>query len=443
MAPANLRPRRTRLLLAQNPDDLLFAKPALPHRPSPFDGLSFQLRELAGSRSISNPRFQSYSRAEREGIEAEIVNLFSYVFSSIDNPLTDPMRTALSYMVRLLLTIPGANITTFRNLLEENNKYEGSKFKEHIEKLDLGKPQSSARDFFKVQFFTDRVASTKTSILQRLSSILSVGAFERMFSTTNKIDFYEHLQTNGSIILVNTSERILKENGSPLFGRYIIARVMASAFERAAISEHERRPSLLIVDEAAPYFDDTFEKLLTRVRQHKLGAFLAFQHLEQASPKLRSAISSSTSVKLAGGLGFSDSRSLAHDMETEPEFLKSQRKDENDPPQWTSLACHVRNFTDRALSIRVPFFALENMSQMSALDHEALLRFNRYLVAPSPSSSGPRGSGLPRIDPTDNEFSGPRLNPRPKEMEKWRLDSADEPTKSPPQDDPDASPDWK
>ena len=129
---------------------------------------------------------------------------------------------------------------------------------------------------------------------------------------------------------------------------------MAAAFERASIPQEKRRPTFLIIDEAAPYFDDTFDKLLTRVRQFKLGVCVAFQHMEQASEKLRSSIASNTSVKMAGGLGYTDSRWLARDMETTPEFLKAQRRDSADPPQWTQLACYVRNFTPQAVSLTVP-----------------------------------------------------------------------------------------
>jgi len=109
-----------------------------------------------------------------------------------------------------------------------------------------------------------------------------------MFSTVNSLDMFTELN-RGAIILVNTSENFVKD-ASPLFGRYMIARVMADAFERASTPREDRRPTLLIVEEAAPYFDDTFDKLLTRVRQFKLGVVIAFQHMEQASDGLRSAI---------------------------------------------------------------------------------------------------------------------------------------------------------
>src|SRR3546814_10675062 len=47
----DLRRRRSALLLTQHPNDLFLGKPTLLYHPSPGDGLSYQLRELMGSRS--------------------------------------------------------------------------------------------------------------------------------------------------------------------------------------------------------------------------------------------------------------------------------------------------------------------------------------------------------------------------------------------------------
>jgi hypothetical protein len=242
-----------------------------------------------------------------------------------------------------------------------------------MDRLDL-----TARDFFRVQYFTDRLRATRNSILQRVSSVISIPAFERMFSTVNRIDFFDEMQ-RGTCILVNTSEALLKD-GSALFGRYIIARVMAAAFERASLPDEQRKPTFLVVDEAAPYFDEQFEKLLTRVRQFKLGVVIAFQHLEQASDKLRSAIASNTSVKYAGGLGYADSRWLAREMRTSPEHLLSLRKDSNDPPRHTRYACYVRGM-DTPVDLTVPFYTLEGMPKMSADELVGLFERNEIRTA--------------------------------------------------------------
>jgi hypothetical protein len=392
---------------------------------------------------ISTPRFKAYSPAQREAAQAELVDLFQYMFSSIDNPLTDPMKTALAYMVRLLLTIKDANITMFRKLLEENVKtYEASSFHRYMDGLDPGAAESSARDFFKKQFFTERVSGTKASILQRLSSIISLPAFERMFTTTNEIDFFEEMNKQ-SIILVNTNENILKSS-STLFGRYIIARCMAAAFERAPIDPDDRKPVLLIIDEALPYFDEMFEKLWTRVRQYKLGVFTAFQHLKKLNESLKGALASSTSVKIIGGLGYDDRRWIARDMHTSPEFIKEQERDQSVPPQWTHFACYVGSFTPRAVSLHVPFYTLGSMPQMTPEEHRELLRRNRQRVSSrdAPSNfeerSGPSAAAA-GADQSEEKSTDAKQT----EEARRRADPPTAPSEPPVKADDDAAADWQ
>lgn len=336
---------------------------------------------------VSNPRLQQYDEALRESIESEIVGLFNYVFSSTENPLTAQQATPFAFMVRLLLSMPGANINTLIELLEDNpkNGYDGALpiFKAAIDRLD-----PTAQTFFKTQYYSRGTSEARRDqIAQRVYGVIKVPAFQRMFSTVNRVDMFAELN-KGSVVVVNTSENLLKD-ASATFGRYMIARTMAAAFERASIPEGDRRPAFLIVDEAAPYFDDTFEKLLTRVRQFKLGVVIAFQHLEQASQKLRSAIASSTSVKYAGGVGFTDRAWLAREMETSHDFIGAQKKDSREPPHWSQFACYVRNFTDNAVSLTVPFYQLENEPKMSDEEHRRILQLNReqvsYTAPPQPA----------------------------------------------------------
>lgn len=325
---------------------------------------------------IRNSRFATYDQGQRERVQEEIINLFSYVFSSVNNPLTSRMQTAFAFMTRLLLSIPGANIHTLLELLDDSppkGNYERAVFRPHIDKLD-----QTARHFFRSQYYTGSSDQLREQIRARVFDILKVPAFERMFSTVNRVDFYTELN-NGSIVLVNTSENLLRE-GSATFGRYIIARVVAAAFERSSLPPEKRRQAFLIVDEAAPYFDEQFEKLLNRVRQFKLGAVIAFQNLEQASDKLRPTIASSTAIKYAGGTGANDARWLAAQMRCDPEFIMSQKRDVR-PPKWTQFACYVRGYTDRAVSLTVPFFTLENMPRMTDAEHAQLLQRNSARVS--------------------------------------------------------------
>src|SRR5262249_47418073 len=153
---------------------------------------------------------------------------------------------------------------------------EASPFAAHIRKLD---PTSQA--YFENQFFTKAYSQTKQQIARRLYGVLQVPAFDRMFAAKeNRLDMYEALQ-RGAAILINTSKALLKTDASALFGRYMIARVIAAAFERIAVPASQRNPAFLVVDEAAEYFDESLETLLSQARKYNVGVVFAHQHLDQ------------------------------------------------------------------------------------------------------------------------------------------------------------------
>lgn len=335
---------------------------------------------------VRSGRFGSYSQADKEQIEASIIEMFNYVFGALAAELTSKQNTTFAFVTRLMLAIPGATIHTLRELFEDTaQSIEQSPFRDHIMRLD---PTSQA--YFRNQFFTRTYSQTRQQIARRLYGVLQVPAFDRMFaSRSNRLDMFEAMQ-RGSIVLINTSKALLKSDASALFGRYMIARVIAAAFERVALTRERRIPAFLIVDEAAEYFDDNLETLLAQARKYNVGVLFAHQHLDQLSPSLRAAVAANTSIKLAGGISDRDARTLAADMRTTPDFIADMKKHHRS----TEFACFVRNVTGNAVRLEIPFSSLEGSATMSPAEHAQLIADNRrrYAVRPGeprPASTGP------------------------------------------------------
>lgn len=328
---------------------------------------------------MSNARLANYSRAHREQIEAGVIELYNYVFGALAAELTQKQGTAFAFVSRLMLTVPGATIHTLRELMEdEAPSLDRSRFAEHIGRLDL-----TAQAFFQNQFFTRAFSQTKQQIARRLYGVLQVPAFDRMFSApTNKLDMFEAIQ-NGRIVLINTSKALLKNDASALFGRYMIALAMRAVFERVAVTKHD--PAFLIVDEAAEYFDENLETLLSQARKYNMGVLFAHQHLDQLSPALRSSVAANTSIKLAGGVADRDARTLAPDMRTSGEFISSTRKRDHS----TEFACYVRNMTENAVKLSIPFGTMEAAPRMSRHALSDLLARNRERYATGPDAPRP------------------------------------------------------
>jgi hypothetical protein len=336
-------------------------------------------------------RLGSYSQTIKEQIEASTIEIFNYVFGALAAELTSRQNTTFAFVTRLLLSIPGATIHTLRELFEDGaTSIDTSPFAEHIRKLD-----ATSQAYFQNQFFTKTASQTKQQIARRLYGVLQVPAFDRMFaSKTNRLDMFETLQ-NGSVVLINTSKALLKTDASALFGRYMIARVIAAAFERIALPAAKRNPAFLIVDEAAEYFDENLETLLSQARKFNVGVLFAHQHLDQLTPALRASVAANTSIKLAGGVSDKDARALASDMRTTADFITGMAK----RARSTEFACYVRNYTGSAVRLTIPFGALEAAPTMSPDEQADLIVRNREQYAASRNS--------PRPDPTDPGTSAP------------------------------------
>ena len=58
-----------------------------------------------------------------------------------------------------------------------------------------------------------------------------------------------------------------------------------------------------------------------------------------------------------------------------------KKRDIAEPPQWTQLACYVRNYTPRVVSLSIPFYRLEPMPRMTDAQHRELLMRNHARTA--------------------------------------------------------------
>ena len=323
---------------------------------------------------LGGVRLDSLPPREREQAMAATVQLYEYVIGGLFGAeLTSKQSVVFRFLIRLMLSIPGATIHTLRQCLEEPKD-----FLHHMER----QPETSRR-FFTREFLDKQFNDTRKQILRRLYGVLQNPAFERMFAASeNRVDLGAALNA-GRVVLCNTSREFLQDE-CRVFGRYCIALAMKAAFDRARMPQEQRRTSFLVIDEASDYFDESVGQLLVQARKYKLGVVLAHQALEQLSDGLKALVMSNTSLKLAGGVSARDARALAADMKSTPEFLLAQQKDAGG----TRFATFVRNTTPGAVSWRVPFGTMEKMPAMSDEAFARVLARNRAEISIGASDLG-------------------------------------------------------
>lgn len=309
-------------------------------------------------------RVADYRAVDRERVLNGAVELYETLFGDmLGAELTQKQGVVFRYLARLMVSIPGATIHTLMQLMED-----GRPWKPHMAQLE-----GSARYFFETEFFHPSFAATKKQILRRLWGVLSTPAFERMFAQPkNKLDLFEATRT-GKIVLVSTAKDLLKSDGSALLGRFVIRMLAQAALERSVLPEDERTPTYVYVDEAQEYFDEGVETILQQARKYRVSFVCAHQSLDQASPRLRSALLANTSFKCAGGVSAKDARALADELHTSPDFIGSMKRRGGR----TEFAAWIKHWTPGAIRLSVPLGFLERQPTLTEEQLDDLVAMNR------------------------------------------------------------------
>jgi hypothetical protein len=212
------------------------------------------------------------------GSPAQQTELLFYLFKALDQSFTARQRTAVVFLGQLLQQIDGT-LDDLRKLCEEKQP-------QHLAAINALPP--IARDFFLNSFYKPDalMTQTKQQIAARLYTLAATPLFEMFSAKHNSFNAFDCIQQK-KIVLVNTDRLALGEEGSALFGRFVIAQVLGAAFARAAIPENERHLALLIVDEAKAYLDEQAEKFLSDARQFWVGLLLATQYVHQLEEGVR------------------------------------------------------------------------------------------------------------------------------------------------------------
>src|SRR3954453_229493 len=133
-----------------------------------------------------------------------------------------------------------------------------------------------------------------------------------MFShPQNKLNMFEAMNS-GSIVLINTAKDLLKQQGTEIFGRFMIALISQATQERSAIPEKNRLPTYVYIDEAQDYLgtaDELFQELVSQARKFRVALTISHQSLTRLSKPVQDAVMACAATKIIGGASMPTSRS--------------------------------------------------------------------------------------------------------------------------------------
>jgi len=261
---------------------------------------------------------------KRQGVINSVLELYGFMFSALlDREMTGKQRTLFEYAADLLFHVPGATIRDFRALLRKGGI---EPYRQHIADLD---EQSGTREFFERDFDTKEYYSTKDEVLSRLATMLRNPTFNAMFSQKeNRFDMLAEMNA-GKVILINTSDVLLKERGVKFLGRFFLAMLGNAVAERANMPDKDKTPTYVYIDEAYEYIKDdaNFVRMLARARKEKIGLAVAHQWLEQLNENVYQGLAAIASTVIAARVSPSDAHKVAQIMNIEdPLELRKEPK---------------------------------------------------------------------------------------------------------------------
>ena len=320
-------------------------------------------------------RYKKFNRADRQSIINNTINMLSYAFDSRDNSLTPPMVTCFKHACRLLFSFP--KTPTMQDLLDVLGEpvTDPVKSKYYPDIMRLPVDARSTKRFMLTKFYKEQKA-TRIGVENRLHGILADPMLNQIFSAEErKIDLFRYMQERKTVIISVPLGMLDGESGT-LIARYMVALVLAAAFERLTIPKPQWTEAFLFVDEFQEVADEIQSpRLLRMAREYRLGMFVANQDVDALPTKLRSAMSAATGTKYASTLGGVDLNFMSKEMRTTPDFLAGIRADKE--KQIANFACFVRSDMVKPIVISIPFgFNVRNMPKMPDDRYVMLLEQN-------------------------------------------------------------------
>jgi len=207
-----------------------------------------------------------------------------------------------------LLDQPDSTLADILRLFEDNN------FRKQVVK---NTQNTRVRDFWLKEYegYPARFRAEAIAPIQnKVGAFLADPILHRIL-TQQKSSFYlRRVMDEGKILLVNLSKGKIGEDTASLLGAMIVSRIGLAALSRADISEDNRRPFFLYLDEFQSFTTLSIVSMLSELRKYKVAITLAHQHLAQLDLPVRDAILGNVGTIISFRLGVADAELIAKEF---------------------------------------------------------------------------------------------------------------------------------
>lgn len=209
----------------------------------------------------------------RDFITEAIISIMRKIFSDDDSG-GHRIEYILRNTVQTALTIDGATLFTVFDLLTD------AKYRR---KVVSSLTDQKLKNFWKGEFGK---AGDMQKVKMSAGVTAKIGRFqfsasaERILSQPKStINFEEIL--DGKILICNLAKGLVGEDTSELFGISILAKLQLAAYRRVKLSQENRKPFFIYVDEFQNFATVSFVQLLSEARKYKVFLTMAEQSTSQ------------------------------------------------------------------------------------------------------------------------------------------------------------------
>lgn len=231
-------------------NDVILVDPADTERPVGFNILS------------------AHSDLERTLLASDLVSVFRRLSTSWGDQMTSVLSNAV---LAFLESTRGGTLADLRRFLIETDYR--NEFLESVRDPEVV--------YYWRKEFPLLTGRPQAPLLTRLDTFLRPKLVRGMVAQqANTLDFAS-IMNGGNILLVKLAQGAIGEENAALLGTLFVAKVHQLALSRQSLSESERRPFYLVMDEFQHFVTPSMATLLTGARKYGVGLVLAHQELRQ------------------------------------------------------------------------------------------------------------------------------------------------------------------
>lgn len=164
---------------------------------------------------------------------------------------------------------------------------------------------AEVKDFW-INQFPKYSKSDILPVLNKIGGIITIPIVKKILvSNTKQISFDNILNTN-KILIVNLAKGSIGADAAHLLGSLILGTVSTVAYQRINISESERKPFFVYLDEFHNFTTESLVNMFAELRKFKIGFITAHQFLNQIPEKIRDSILGNVGTLICFRLSYAD-----------------------------------------------------------------------------------------------------------------------------------------